>query len=81
VSKTKRGTLSPKKSLVTIEDRRKAGQGLPLGGTGDGNTGVPDDQQGISNRPGDQDNEDVDDDDLDVDPDVDERDDVVADDQ
>lgn len=26
----------------------------PLGDTGDGNTGVPSDEQGISNRPGDQ---------------------------
>ena len=29
--------------------------GQPLGDTGDGNTGVPDDEQGMSNRPGDRD--------------------------
>ena len=29
--------------------------GRPLGDTGDGNTGVPDDEQGISNRAGDRD--------------------------
>jgi len=28
---------------------------MPRGDTGDGNTGVPADQQGISNRPGDSD--------------------------
>ena len=73
--------MPPKKNIVAIEDRRKAGQGLPLGDTGDGNTGVPDDQQGISNRPGDQD-DDMNDDDLDVDPDADEGDDgLVADDE
>ncbi len=75
-------TMSPKKNIVAIEDRRKAGQGFPLGDTGDGNTGVPDDQQGISNRLGDQDGDDLDDDDLDEDPDADEGDDgLVADDQ
>ena len=74
--------MSPKKNIDAIEDRRKAGQGLPLGDTGDGNTGVPDDRQGISNRPGDQDDDDMNDDDLDVDPDADEGDDgLVADDE
>jgi hypothetical protein len=34
--------------------------GGPLGDTGDGNTGVPDDEQGISNRPGDRAEDDVD---------------------
>ena len=74
--------MSPKKNIVAIEDRRKAGQGFPLGDTGDGDTGVSDDQQGISNRPGDHDDEDLDDNDFDEDPDADEGDDgLVADDQ
>jgi hypothetical protein len=34
--------------------------GGPLGDTGDGQTGVPDDEQGISNRPGDRAEDDVD---------------------
>lgn len=34
--------------------------GGPLGDTGDGRTGVPDDEQGISNRPGDRAEDDVD---------------------
>ena len=74
--------MSAKKNIVAIEDRRKAGQGFPLGDTGDGDTGVSDDQQGISNRPGDDDDEDLDDNDFDEDPGADEGDDgVVADDQ
>lgn len=31
--------------------------GQPLGDTGDGKTGVPADEQGLSNRPGDRDQE------------------------
>jgi hypothetical protein len=34
--------------------------GRPLGDTGNGETGVPDDEQGISNRPGDRAEDDVD---------------------
>lgn len=47
-------------------------RGKPLGDTGDGETGVPADEQGISNRPGDaaqgsdpDDDDDEDDDDVD----------------
>jgi len=71
--------MTQPKNIFSIDDRRKTGQSVPLGDTGDGDTGVPDDQQGISNRPGDQDDEDLDDDDVDVDPDADEGDDVLAD--
>jgi hypothetical protein len=36
------------------EQRPFHGQSLPLGDTGDGDAGVPSDEQGISNRPGDR---------------------------
>jgi hypothetical protein len=35
------------------EDRARHGQSLAMGDTGDRDTGVPADSQGISNRPGD----------------------------
>jgi hypothetical protein len=47
--------MPQKKNAIATEDRRKTGHGVPLGNTGDGDTGVPDDEQGISNRPGDRD--------------------------
>lgn len=70
--------MPQKKNITATEDRRKTGQGVPFEDTGDGDTGVPDDQQGISNRPGDQDGEDVGDDDLDADPVADEGDDGLV---
>lgn len=74
--------MTRKQNTIATEDRRQTGQGVPLGDTGDGDTGVPEDQQGISNRPGDQDDKDTDDEDIDVDPDADEGDDgLVADDE
>jgi hypothetical protein len=45
-------TMPQKKHTIATEDRRKSGQSVPLGDTGEGDTGVPDDEQGISNRPG-----------------------------
>ena len=42
-------------SKIRNEERPKQGQSVPLGDTGDGETGVPADEQGISNREGDQD--------------------------
>jgi ribonuclease E len=45
--------LAYTKNSITDEQRPLHGQSLPLGDTGDGNTGVPSDEQGISNRPGD----------------------------
>jgi hypothetical protein len=39
----------------TEEDRLSQGQSLAKGDTGDGVTGVPAQEQGISNRPGDRD--------------------------
>jgi hypothetical protein len=42
------------KNPIPEEQRPFHGQSLPLGHTGDGSTGVPSDEQGISNRPGDQ---------------------------
>jgi hypothetical protein len=47
--------MTDKKQSVATEDRRKTGQGVPLGDIGDGDTGVPDDEQEISNRRGDND--------------------------
>jgi len=47
--------MPQKKHTIATEDRRKSGQSVPLGDTGEGDTGVPDDEQGISNRPGDKD--------------------------
>lgn len=42
------------KNAIPAEQRPLIGQSLPLGDTGDGDTGVPSGEQGISNRPGDQ---------------------------
>ena len=39
---------------ATDKDRVAMGQSIPRGDTGDGKTGVPADEQGISNRPGDR---------------------------
>jgi hypothetical protein len=47
-------------------------QSVPTGDTGDRDTGVPDDQQGISNRPGDSDDELDEDDEFDADENEDE---------
>ena len=47
--------MPQKKHTIATEDRRKTGQTVPLGDTGAGDAGVPADQQGISNRPGDKD--------------------------
>ena len=41
-------------SKIRNEERPKQGQSVPLGDTGDGETGVPADEQGISNREGDR---------------------------
>lgn len=46
--------LANTKNAIPAEQRPLLGQSLPLGDTGDGNTGVPSGEQGISNRPGDQ---------------------------
>ena len=53
-----------KKTHTTNLDEEKA---TPLGDTGDGETGVPEGEQGISNRPGDTDDPEADelDDDFD----------------
>ena len=40
---------------LSIEERMRRGQSVALGDTGDGHAGVPSDEQGISNRPGDKD--------------------------
>jgi hypothetical protein len=48
------GILAHTKNVIPDEQRPFQGQSLPLGDTGDGNTGVPSGEQGISNRPGDQ---------------------------
>jgi hypothetical protein len=48
-------TMPQKKHTIATEDRRKSGQSVPLGDTGEGDTGVPDDEHGISNRPSDKD--------------------------
>ena len=47
--------MPQKKHTIATVDRRKSGQSIPLGDTGDGDTGVPNDEQGISNRPSDED--------------------------
>jgi hypothetical protein len=49
--------MPQKKHIIATEDRRKSGQSVPLGDTGDGDSGVPEDEQGISNRPGDKNDE------------------------
>jgi hypothetical protein len=41
------------KNAMPREERVSRGQGAALGDTGDGDTGVRADEQGISNRPGD----------------------------
>jgi hypothetical protein len=46
--------LANTKNSISEEQRPFHGQSLPLGDTGDGSTGVPSDEQGISNRPGDR---------------------------
>ena len=46
--------LANTKNAIPAEQRPLLGQSLPLGDTGDGNTGVPSGEQRISNRPGDQ---------------------------
>jgi hypothetical protein len=48
------GILAYTKNPIPDEQRPFHGQSLPLGDTGDGNTGVPSGEQGISNRPGDR---------------------------
>jgi hypothetical protein len=40
---------------LSIEERVRRGQSVALGDTGDGHAGIPSDEQGISNRPGDKD--------------------------
>ena len=47
------GILAYTKNSIPDEQRPFHGQSLPLGDTGDGDAGVPSDEQGISNRPGD----------------------------
>jgi hypothetical protein len=47
--------MPAKTSKIRAEERPKQGQSVPLGDTGDGETGVPPDEQGISNREGDRD--------------------------
>jgi hypothetical protein len=47
--------MPQKKDDIPAEERAKRGQGVPLGNTGDGETSVREDEQGISNRPGDKD--------------------------
>jgi hypothetical protein len=58
----------------TTEQRVKRGQSQALGDTGDGVTGVSEEEQGISNRPGDQAAEDAaaDPDAISTDQDIDE---------
>jgi hypothetical protein len=46
--------LTYTKNPIPDEQRSFHSQSLPFGDTGDGNTGVPSGEQGISNRPGDQ---------------------------
>jgi len=48
------GILAHTKNSIPDEQRPFHGQSLPLGDTGDGDAGVPSDEQGISNRPGDR---------------------------
>ncbi len=47
--------MPQKKRTIATEDRRKTGQNVSLGDTGDGDTSVPADQQEISNRRGEDD--------------------------
>ena len=47
--------MAAKTPKVATEDRRKKGQGVPMGDTGEGDRGVRKHEQGISNRPGDED--------------------------
>jgi hypothetical protein len=42
------------KDPITEDQRPFHSQSLPLGDTGDGSTGAPSEEQGISNRPGDR---------------------------
>ena len=42
------------KKSTPVEERVKRGQSAPFGDTGEGDTGVAADEQGISNRPGDR---------------------------
>lgn len=44
---------------IPDSERPNLGQSIPLGDTGDGDTGVPDNEQGISNRAGDQDKDEL----------------------
>lgn len=46
--------MPERKDPFSPEERLQRGQSLPLGDTGDGDTGVPANEQGISNRVGDQ---------------------------
>lgn len=83
------------KNSIPDEQRPLRSQSLPLGDTGDGNTGVPSGEQGISNRRGDRpdgvsaqadeppddDVEDDDDDVLDDEADDDAEDDAEEDDE
>lgn len=55
--------MANKRAPISDEQRASLGQNVPLGDIGDGQTGVPEDEQGISNRPGDLDDDDDDDDD------------------
>jgi hypothetical protein len=52
---TPEAIMPAKTSKIRAEERPKQGQSVPLGDTGDGETGVPANEQGISNRPGDKD--------------------------
>jgi hypothetical protein len=47
--------MAAKTPTVATQDRRKKGQGVPLGDTGERDTAVRKHEQGISNRPGDED--------------------------
>jgi hypothetical protein len=89
--------LANTKNSIPDEERSLRSQSLPLGDTGDGNTGVPSDEQGISNRRGDRpdgvsaqadeptdedvEDDDDDDDDLEDDEDEDEEDEDDEDDE
>lgn len=66
------------KDAASIEERVRRGQSAALGDTGDGDTGAPSDEPGISNRPGDTDAA-ADDDDVDEPDDQDEDDDELTD--
>jgi hypothetical protein len=83
--------LANNKERVPDEQRPILGQSFPLGDTGNGQTGVPAGEQGISNRPGDhavdvaagndEGGEDLEDEDVDaVDEDLDEDEDDGEDD-